>query len=365
MLGNDKVRLFLLLAALAACSDEPTGPRRGPIDLTAEWETATPASVGMDQNALNSALDHGGTLPRLLSVVVVRYGRIAAERYYNGNHVDSLNDVRSVTKSVVATIAGIVAHEGLLHEDSTIGARLNEWAGDLDAVRRGITVTNLLTMSSGLQWDESTTAGYNDWILSPDPIGYVLARPLANQRGSTFTYNSGAVHVLSVLIEKYTGQRINHIAQEKLWPRLGINRWLWEVLPQDGRPNGGSGLDLRPRDMAKLGWLWLEEGRANDTQLMDRNWVDRGTRPAFSSWWQTWEPLREQNYGSLWWLYRNGGRSAFFAWGHGGQFIWVDPELDLVVVVTNNWRSVPASDAAEAARAGLDLIINHIIPGVR
>lgn len=357
--------LFLLLASLAACADQPTAPRSDPVDLTAEWQTATPASLGMDAAALTAALDHGATLPRLLSVVVVRHGRIAAERYYNGNHVDSLNDVRSVTKTVVATLAGIVAHEGRLHEDSAIGNKLNEWAGNLDAAHRAITIANLLTMSAGFQWDESTTAGYNAWVQSPDPIGYVLGKPLAHPRGSTFTYNSGAVHVLSVLVEKYAGKRIDRIAEEKLWPRLGIARVRWEIFPQDGRPNGGAGLDLRPRDMAKLGWLWLEQGRANETQLIDQRWVDRGTGAAFSSWWQTWAPLREQNYGWLWWLYRNGGRTAFFAWGYGGQFIWVDPELDLVAVVTNQWRNVTATDADATTRAGMDLIINRIIPAIR
>jgi CubicO group peptidase (beta-lactamase class C family) len=357
-------RRLLLVASLAACAGEPTAPRRGPVDLSAEWETAAPASLAIDAGALGAALDHGETLPRLLSVVVVRHGRLAAERYYHGNHVDSLNDVRSVTKSVVSTIAGIVAKEGRLHEDSAIGGRLNEWAGNLDPARRAITIGDLLTMSGGFTWDESTTAGYNEWILSPDPIGFVLQKPLAHTPGSNFTYNSGAVHVLSVLVEQYAGQRIDRIAEEKLWPRLGIRRVRWEIFPHDGRPNGGAGLDLRPRDMAKLGWLWLEKGQVNETQLIERRWVDEGTRPAFS-WWQASAPLREQNYGWLWWLYRNGGRMTFFAWGHGGQFIWVDPELDLVVAMTNEWRNVPAAAAAEAARTGLDLIINRIIPAIR
>lgn len=334
------------------------------MDLTAEWQSADPASVGMDPQALNAALDHGGTLPRLLSVVVVRHGKIAGERYYNGNHADSLNDVRSVTKSVVSTIAGIAAREGKLHEDSTIGTRLSEWAPNLDAARRAITIGSLLTMSAGFEWNESTTAGYNAWITSSDPIAYVLEKPIASQPGATFTYNSGAVHVLSVLVEKYAGQRIDQIAAEKLWPRLGVPRVRWEIFPHDGRPNGGAGLDLRPRDMAKLGWLWLEEGQGADGPVLDRDWVERGTRPAFS-WWLASTPSGQQSYGSLWWLHRRDGRTAFFAWGHGGQFIWVDRTLDLVVVVTNNWRNVPAADAAESARAGLDLIINRVIPAIR
>lgn len=361
---RNSARLLLVIAAVISCGGEPTAPLREPVDLTTEWETADAASLGMDPVMLSAALDHGGTLPRLLSVVVVRRGKIAAERYYNGNHVDSLNDVRSVTKSVVSTIAGIVAHEGELHEDSTVGSRLSAWVPNLDAAHRAITIADLLTMSAGFQWDESTTTGYNAWVTSSDPIAYVLEKPLTNQHGTTFTYNSGAVHVLSVLVEKYAGQRIDQIAAEKLWPRLGIQRVRWEVFPQDGRPNGGAGLDLRPRDMAKLGWLWLEEGRASDGPVIDESWVERGTRPAFS-WWQAGTLLNEQSYGWLWWLYRKDGRTAFFAWGYGGQFIWVDRSLDLVVVVTNNWRNVPPADATEGARAGMDLIINHVIPAIR
>jgi len=357
---------FLLLASLSACAGEPTATRRGPVDLTAEWETAAPASLGIDSAALAAALDHAATLPQLLSIVVVRHGRIAGERYFHGNYADSLNDVRSVTKSVMSTIAGIVARDGLLHEDSTIGARLNEWAGaaGLDAAHRAIRISDLLTMSAGFQWDESTASGYNSWVTSPDPIAYVLDKPLSNPRGSTFTYNSGAVHVLSVLVEKYAGQRIDEIAQQKLWPRLGIQRVRWEVFPHDGRPNGAAGLDLRPRDMAKLGWLWLDEGRVNGEQVIEQRWVSEGTQPRFS-WWLASAPWNEQNYGWLWVLDRKAARTAFFAWGYGGQYIWVDRQLDLVVVVTNNWRSVPANEAAEAARAGMNLIVNHIVPTAR
>jgi CubicO group peptidase (beta-lactamase class C family) len=361
---RNSARLLLVIAAVISCGGEPTAPLDGRVDLTAEWETADAAALGMDPVTLTAALDHGATLPQLLSLVVVRRGRIVAEQYYHGNHVDSLNDVRSVTKTVVATIAGIVAREGKLHEDSTIGSRLSAWAPGLDAAHRAITVASLLSMSAGFQWNESSTAGYNAWITSSDPIAYVLDKPLANLPGTTFTYNSGAVHVLSVLVEKYAGRRIDQIATEKLWPRLGIQKVRWEIFPHDGRPNGGAGLDLRPRDMAKLGWLWLEEGRGRDGPVIDESWVEKGTSPAFS-WWQAGAPFNQQNYGWLWWLYRKDGRTAFYAWGHGGQFIWVDPSLELVVVVTNNWRNVAAADASESARTGMDLIINHVIPAIR
>lgn len=196
------------------------------------------------------------------------------------------------------------------------------------------------------------------------PIGYVLKKPLANPSGMTITYSSGAVHVLSVLVEKYAGQRIDQIAAEKLWPRLGISRVRWEIFAQDDRPNGGAGIDLRPRDMAKLGWLWLEEGQGNDGPVIDESWVEKGTAAAFQ-WSQGGSLLKEYSYGWLWWLYRKDGRTAFFAWGYGGQFIWVDPSLDLVVVVTNNARNIPAADANQSESTGLDLIINHVIPAIK
>jgi CubicO group peptidase (beta-lactamase class C family) len=316
----------------------------------------------MDPVRLDAAISHAGTMPRLLSLLVVRRGRLVAEEYFNGSHADSLNDVRSVTKSVVSTLAGIAERRGELRIDETIAEHLSPWSSHIDEAEASIQVRHLLTMSGGWTWDESTTAAYNEWVLSSDPVAYVLQRAHAAQPGTTFRYNSGETHVLSVVVQDAVGRDLSAFAAEHLFAPLGIRRVRWEVFP-DGRVNGGAGLDLRARDLAKLGQLWLQGGDAGATRILQPGWLDDGTRPAFP-YWQAGPPLGRQSYGFLWWLSDSPGPRAFFAWGHGGQFIWVVPSLDLVVVVTHEWRGA-GSQAGLLAVNGLDLIVNRVVRAVR
>lgn len=362
--GLERAGAVAILAMAAACGDGPTGPRlRGePVDLSAEWEVGSPASMGVDPGVMADATAHARTLPRLLSLLVVRHGVLVVEEYFNGNRADSLNDARSVTKSVVSTLTGIAARRGEVTLSTPIGPHLTPWAGQLDEAERAISVAQLLTMTGGWQWDESTTTGYNDWVLSGEPIEYLLRKPLAANPGTRFTYNSAAVHLLATVLEDATGTSVQEYAEEHLFRPLGIRRARWEIFP-DGSANGGAGLDLRARDLAKLGQLWLQNGDAGGERVLDASWTANGSSPAFV-YWSVPPPLRDQSYGFLWWLTRSPSLPAFFAWGYGGQFVWVTPALNLVVVVTHEWRNA-GSYANDQARNGLDLIANHVIPAVR
>lgn len=357
--------LFAGIGVVAlACSGEPTAPPPGTIDLAADWRKTTPAAVGLDGADLHRALSHAAVVPRLLSLLVVRHGRLAVEAYFNGNDADSLNDVRSVTKSVVSTLAGIAVNSGDLRVDAPIGGLLTGWSGHPSGEWSSVTIQDLLTMSGGFSWDELNGLGdYNAWVTSDDPVAYLLDRPIIDEPGTTFRYNSAGAHVLAVAVERATGMPIDELAAAQLLPRLGIERVRWERIGTDRRPNGGSGLDLRPRDMAKLGWLWLQQGDAGRGRVLHPRWIEEGSAPAFE-WWQTDPPLADQNYGWLWWLARSPGHAAFFAWGWGGQFIWVEPELDLVIVVTTAWRGIDREAAERASADGLDLIVNYLIPAV-
>ena len=313
-------RLFLLLLA-AACSTDALDPGTTVADLSREWTTASAAAVGLDAARLDAAVQHATTLPRVLSLLVARHGQLAIEAYFNGNTRDSLNDVRSVTKSIVSTLTGIAADRGALGIDSPIGPFLDSIEPALAPEKRAIRVRDLLTMRSGFDWHESGAVGYNEWVLSGEPIHFLLDKPLAATPGQTFTYNSAAAHLLSVVVQQAVGQPIPEFAQTNLFTPLGITRERWEGFP-DGRVNGGAGIDLRPRDLAKVGQV---------------------------------------SYGWLWWLAPPGAPSAFFAWGHGGQFIWVVPGLDAVIVVTTDWRAPPVP-ADELVRNAMDLIVNWVLP---
>lgn len=347
------------LALAAACSSDSTAPLARTTDLAREWSTATPAEVGLDAGKLDAAVQHASTLPRLLSLLVVRHGRLALEAYFNGNTRDSLNDVRSVTKSIVSTLTGIAVDRGALGVDSPIGPFLDSIAPVLDAEKRAITVRDLLTMTSGFNWYESGAVGYNDWVMSGDPIHYLLDRPLVATPGATFNYNSAAVHLLSVVVQQAVGESIPDFAQNNLFTPLGITRERWESFA-DGRVNGGAGLDLRPRDLAKIGQLWLQSGDDGGRRVLAASWIENATQPTFP-FAPTSNPVGQLSYGWLWWLAPPGAPSAFFAWGHGGQFIWVVPGLDAVMVVTTDWRASPVA-ADELVRNAMSLILDHVLP---
>lgn len=355
----------LLLTVLAGCGDALTGTARdNPIDLSREWESASPASQNIDAGRINAAIEHARTLPRLLSLLVVRNGKLVVEEYFNGNHADSLNDVRSVTKTVVGTLVGAAIASGEISSvDTPIGTYLERVFTELEPEKSAIRVRDLLTMSGGFLWDERTPRGYNEWLISGDYLGYLLERPLVSQPGQSFNYNSAAVHLLSVALALAADEPLWTFADRKLFGPLGIRRTRWEIL-LGNFPNGGSGIDLRPRDMAKIGALWLQGGRSANDRILPTEFVDAGTRPAFD-WWLTSDPLHNQSYGYLWWLTRDTPPSpGFFAWGFGGQFIWVAPDLDAVIVVTTEWRN-PNGIAGELSQNGLELIVEHVLPALR
>jgi CubicO group peptidase (beta-lactamase class C family) len=362
MIRQPTRRLLAAAILLAACSGDATGPRVINTDLAREWPTTSPTEVGIDAGLMNDATAHARSLPSLFSLLVVRHGNLAVEEYFNGNTAQSLNDVRSVTKSIVSTLTGIAVRRGALHADDPIGPFLNAIAPTLEPAKRAITIENLLTMRSGFQWQESGSIGYNEWILSGNPIGFLLDKPLVAQPGLAFNYNSAAVHLLSVVVQEAVGETLPDFARTNLFTPLGISRATWEVF-SDGRVNGGAGIDLRPRDLAKIGALWLQHGSTGPQQILDPVWVALGTSPT-GPFTPSSGPLREISYGWLWWLAPPGAPEAFFAWGYGGQFIWVVPSLDAVIVVTTDWRN-PAVSADQLVTNAMDLIVNYVVPALK
>jgi CubicO group peptidase (beta-lactamase class C family) len=345
----------------AGCADSPVVPRTfEPVDLSAPWRTADPGLVGLDPGRLEAAAEDAGALERMRSLLVVRDGFLVLERYYHGFSRDSLADVRSVTKSVVSTLAGIALGQGGLSSlDLTLEQLLRPELGVPSEEQMAITVRHLLTMSGGFQWDESGVAEYNDWRLSGDFIQYLLDRPLVSAPGSTFNYNSAAVHLLGVLLEGAIGTSVPLFAELTLFEPLGVSdvRWEWMI---DGSVNGGAGIDLRPRDLARFGQLLLQGGRSGRHRVLSKGWVDLATTPAYD-WSSQAGPIQDLTYAYLWWVDRE--RDAFFAWGYGGQFVYVVPSRALVVVATTEWRYLSREGGPGALEAAvLDIIVNGIVP---
>lgn len=359
-----RAALALALAAVAGCSDGPTiGPPEGAVDLAAPWFSASPESVGLDGPELFVAGELAGRIERMRSLLVVRNGRLVLERYYGGWSADTLADVRSVTKSVVSTLAGIALREGHIRSlDQPITDFLRVPEYDVDAEHTRVRIRHLLTMTAGFAWSERTTEAYNDWVLSSDHVAYVLERPVASPPGTAFAYNSGAVHLLGVILEEATGTSLPQYADRVLLGPLGISERAWEPL-LEGHVNGGAGLDLRPRDLARLGQLFLQQGWSGTRSIVPAEWVAEATEPRFADLGGV-GPIGTLSYGYLWWI--DVENDAFMARGHGGQLVYVVPSLHLVVVATTEWRGASQDVGAERlTEEVLKVIVERVLPAAR
>ncbi len=355
-------RPALWAGVLLAAACDMVGPEPPNIDLALPWTTASVADVGGSTRMVEEGLERAANIDRLLSLLVVKDGRLVVERYFGGVTRDVLHDTRSVTKSVLSALVGIaIARGDIPGVEQPIGEYLDSVVSDLEPEKAAITIEHLLTMTGGFQWDE--TGGYGDylnWIHSNDHLGYLLRRPLVAGPGTLFTYNSAAVHLLGVVLEQATGKELPQLAEEVLFGRIGVARSKWEPLLRGY--NGGAGLDLRPRDLARLGQLYLQKGSSGRQRIIPAEWIERSTVSRFR-WRDDAGALGGVSYGFLWWVAPEAREPLYLARGYGGQHVVVVPRLNLVLVTTTDWPDL--ADAVRHQRITLDLLAKYMIPAFR
>jgi CubicO group peptidase (beta-lactamase class C family) len=301
---------------------------------TEGWVTSTPEDQGMDSTALAGIYDHvRDSGARIRNMLVVRHGYLVAEEYFSPMIYD-MNDthiVFSVTKSVVSSLIGIAIDMGFIDNTSQLLLDFfpDRTIANMSAWKEAITLEDVLHMRSGFQWDEDNYDEYNDFFAmedSDDWAQYVLDRPMANEPGSTFYYNSGNSHLLATIINITTGMTPLAFADQYLFGPLGITNRLWLTDPH-GVNVGGSSLALRGRDMAKFGLLFLNNGTWDDQQIVSADWVNRSSNgPA--------TPYGGVSYGYQWWI--DDSEGWFSARGYNGQFIFVVQEHDVVVTFSSD-----------------------------
>lgn len=288
---------------------------------TVEWQEQSPEAAGFAPEALARLDSHvQGALPHMRSLLIVRGGRLVFERYYQGTGRDTLFDTASVTKSVTSIMVGIALKQGLI---SSIDAPIGGLVSDCAASRLGtLTLRHLMGMQGG--------------FASPNRPPYLTVklacgRGLASEPGTVFAYDSAAAHIVLAAIASQARTSAATFTFAHLFRPLGIRAVDWGESPE-GRPYyGGGGLSLRARDLAKLGYLYLNDGRWERRQIVTPEWVRESTRASSNGGFP-----ENERYGLFWWVTRNDSYDAFFAGGFGGQFLYVVPQLDLVVVITSN-----------------------------
>ncbi len=332
--------------------------RRGPIHaacaVLAAAALLAPAgdTARAQPSALADAARAARELPRLHSLLVSHGGELVLEHYGPRMTRARLANVKSVSKSVIATLVGIALDRGLIKSlQEPIASYFPELRRDPDRRKLAITVEDLVSMRSGL---ESTSgAQYGPWVRSRDWIAYALRQPLVSQPGTVMEYSTGSSHLLSAILTRVSGTNTWSFTQTALGKPLGITFARWPRDPR-GIYFGGNEMLMTPRQMVALGELYLNRGRAGGRQVVSADWVRTSCVPRAVS---RWDPDHEYGYG--WWIDEVGGRQTCYAWGFGGQFIFVFHDLGLVVVATS---STDVSDERWDYRQRLlALIAQHVV----
>jgi CubicO group peptidase (beta-lactamase class C family) len=295
-------------------------------------------------------------LPQLRSLLVSRRGELIAEYYARGVRASGLANVKSVSKSIIAILVGIAIERGLIKNVHVpIGTYFPDLRKDADPRKQAITIEDLLTMRSGL---ESTSGeNYGPWVRSRNWVRAVLAQPMVSEPGGAMEYSSGSSHLLSAILTRATGRSTWQFAQESLATPLGFTLARWRQDPQ-GIYFGGNEMLLTPKQMVAIGELYLQRGRRNGREIVPASWVDTSCVPRTTSVWDS-----DRRYGYGWWIQDFDGGTGCFAWGYGGQYIFVFRELDLVVTATS---ATTVSEERRGHRRGLfELIETHVLRPVR
>ncbi len=329
--------LALIGLALAACLPDGTLKHRGPVvpeQLDDGWEIATPASVGLDQAALAQLHEQLLREDRsfgTLAVLIVKDGKLVWETYLRSlADRDHYHHLQSSTKSVTSLAFGAARGAGFFPDlQATLGQLLPDAVRGLDPRKAHITLEQLLTMRSGIAFDNDVFS-VEMWVNKPrDPLRYILQKPMYADPGERFYYRDADPQLLGYVMQAALGMHEEQWVRKQIFEPLGITDYYWESGP-DGVTMAAHGLHLRPRDFAKLGQLLLEGCAWHGTQLVPQAWCDAATSahvPPKDTQIQGGEQL---GYGYYFWVLTGDG--AFSTWGHGGQFVLVVPAKQMVLV---------------------------------
>jgi CubicO group peptidase (beta-lactamase class C family) len=303
------------------------------------WLTSTPEENGMDSTFFD---DLWQIAVQLRAFLVIRNGYIIYEEYRDAEYNETnLQPVFSVTKSFLSALVGMALEDGnsTSLDEFVVDYFPERTIANLNADKQSITIEHLLTMKSGFVMES------DDMRASPDWVQYVLDLPLASTPGTTFYYTTGNSHLLSAIVNRSTGIPTMTFADSRLFQPLGITKYEWRTDPQ-GLAEGGSGLNLTARDVAKLGFLWLNNGSWDGEEIVSSTWVNASTHIHASD-------DDEYGYGYHWRI--DPARNAYYAkgWRTIGQYMWVQPENDLIAVFTIFGSMSP-----------LNLIRDYILPAI-
>jgi CubicO group peptidase (beta-lactamase class C family) len=340
--------LGILLAGCLKSGDLKIAKNATPQQLDDGWIVSTPQSAGLNSAILDQVVDmffDEDLYPTSKSLLIIKDNKLVLESYARDlSDRDRLHNVRSVTKGITAILFGIAIDEGLFDADlnRTVYSYIPLYFDSVE-LKKDISIYHMLTMRSGLNWDnkENTQELFNNSRF-PSSMRLVVQQPMNYTPGTWFNFNDGTPHIFSGMIADTTKKSLEEFADEHLFSKIGISDYFWEK-HEDGLNYGSAGLYLKPRDMARIGQVMAENGTWNSEQIVSSGWINACTTQQLSEAYTLFEPI-----GFYWWVRPD--YNAFCAIGNGGQFIYVVPSRNLVIVHTalpftgNDYKGVELID---------------------
>lgn len=302
-----------------------------------------PDASGLDRSGLERAYDElVRTFPSLYSLLIVKDVHLVFERYKAPADPTAAYSIKSITKSVMNALTGIAIRDGLIDSvDQPIADLVPYWPEKRLANIEGVTVKHLLTMTHGVYIEENGPVMLKIWK-SRNWTDAILEHPLRHPPGERFLYCTCTTHLLSAVLSELVRKPLAYYASQQLFQPLGIRfgaRLLdflgitypvrWEISPE-GYNWGGNNMFLTPRILARFGQLYLSDGVWNGRRLLPSGWVEESFLPHAEGW------PDYARYGYLWWIGQVDGMRYAFASGYGGQYVYVVPEMNAVIVLTAN-----------------------------
>ena len=334
---------ILMILSFIGCNTKNTCSYQKPIDINDGLNVSTLEEHKLDTamfNKLNQDICNG-KYGNIHSLLVIENNDLVIEQYYNNWEKGSLHVLASNTKSINSLLIGVAIEKGYIKNvDQRILDFFPEYENlKKDTLKNKITIKDLLTMTSGFQWDEQSlplTDPNNmgrKMDLTDDWLKSALMLPMDTIPGTKYVYSGPNNIILSEIIKSSTGKNIAEFAEEYLFEPLGIKEYNW--LSKNGIYDGGGGLSLKSRDIAKYGLLHLNKGKWNDKEIVSEKWIEE----IFSPYIEIHHPV----YGCYQWqmVKTEFGFNAWFIPGNGGQIINIIPELDMVIVINADNRNVP------------------------
>jgi len=361
MPGRKHLNIFIItgMLLLFSCTKDKVEPVSWrPANINDGWSVSSLQAQDLDSSEVNNIFMDAEKLDNLYSLLIVKNGYLIAEKYFNGFTVNEAIQTASVTKSIISALTGIAIRENVIEgTDQKLKDFFPEIAWESTDPRKSeITVEQILEMRSGYPWEE--VYGYLETLSrSSNWIPFLKEFPLVHDPGTQFGYSNFTAHIMGIIIARSAKQSLLSFARDYLFDDLGISVPKWPA-DANGYYYGSGDIYMTPRNLAKFGQLFLDEGVWNGVQYIPSEWIKSSFQVYSSSTYgrDILTNIRTLKYGYLWWSGTSGSHQIWFAWGHGGQMVVIIHDLNMVVVATAYVPGIFDPDAWQESKAVMELV---------